>query len=597
LAFIGDDKVEEIRQRADIFEVISSHTQLKRAGRNYVGLCPFHQEKTPSFHVNTERQIFKCFGCQKGGDVIRFIMDVHGVTFPEALRQLADRYAIELPYQAGGQEGRGTREIILDLNGKAAQFYQSMLVDMERGSVAREYLDRRGVLDVMTHRFGLGWAPDSWDALYNEFRKTGVDIEKASQAGLLVKKTGGGLYDRFRGRLMFPIRNTAGKTIGFSGRILTGDDQAKYINSTESEIFNKSNSFYGIDLAIDAIRKSGRAILCEGNLDVIMLHQYGFPEALASLGTALTDSHVRRLVRSSDNVFIIFDGDEAGQKAMRRALELFLPLDVQPRCVVLPDGNDPDSYLRSEGAQALQNLIGQAPTLIEFAVDRSLRMHPQDNEGRAKAVVEIIPVLSHIGNAVLQDLWIKTVAEKAGVGSDALRRQMMAAKRPRPTEASPDKSRPEANKSLKTDPEVGLTRLLINYPRYALQFAQEDIAALFTNPSLKMLAEKISETAINSQASEDFSLSSIVGHIEDAALQDEVAGWALDDGGIGEGQSALAYKDFSRKIKAAGLKRRLDEIDRTIKNTAQSDDEMKRSLLLEKQKIKSRLDSDLNDGY
>ncbi len=575
MAIVPPEKVDEIRRRADILEIAQRRTQMKKAGRNWVGLCPFHEEKTPSFSINPERQIFKCFGCGKGGDVFNLVMELEGLTFPEALRSLAAQYGIEVNFEAGPASMSGvSREQYFSLNEIALKFYQRLLHHENQGDIAREYLHKRGISIDTAAKFRLGWAPDSWDALFNELKKKRASLEIAEKLGLIGRSDSGKYYDRFRTRLMFPIRNSASKTIGFSGRLLSQEKKAKYINSIESPIFNKGSNFYGIDLALEGIRKKKRVILCEGNADVIMLHQFNFTESVAALGTALTENHIRRLMRISSSIYLIFDGDEAGQKAMKRALELFLPMDVQPNCVVLPEGDDPDSFLRKKGPDAMEDLLEKSDSLISFVVDTTFRDLSQNNEGRSRAIDELTPLLLKINNAVLRNLWFKTIAERAGVSESALRQRISQGRRPYPQSGPAQRSAgPKQNPD--NDPERRLVRLLINYPRLATRFIEENIESEISNPSLKYISQRICDLALSSQSNGDYDLAAVIGDVRDRELQSHIAGWIMDNDGIEDREADRAFGDFVSRIKRRDIDFEIKELETAAKEMVHCGDESK----------------------
>ena len=357
MARFGQDKIEEVRTRADIVEIIGAQVRLRRAGRNFVGLCPFHNEKTPSFSVNAERGFFHCFGCGAGGTVFDFVMRVEGLTFLETLQSLARRYGITLPEPTGGSQGApaGERDSLALANQTAAEFFEHVLWKTEEGAGAREYLRTRGISDETARAFMLGFAPARPANLTAVMAKRGM-TEAAVKVGLVKRYDGRAPYDMFRARLMFPIRDAQGRVNGFSGRVLDAS-LPKYINSPESPIYSKARALYGINEARQTIAKDDRAIMVEGNIDVIALWQAGFKETVAPLGTALTVDQLRLLARYTQNIFACFDGDEAGRKASLRALEIFLGAGLLGRGIFLPTGFDPDTLVRDRGAQAFSELI------------------------------------------------------------------------------------------------------------------------------------------------------------------------------------------------------------------------------------------------
>ncbi len=373
MARYADDKLEEIRARADIADVIGAHVRLRRAGRNLVGLCPFHNEKTPSFSVNPERGFFHCFGCGAGGTVFDFVMRTEGLSFPEAVESLARRYGIALPERGGGATaaGAGERDAALRANQTAAEFFAHVLWNTPEGGGAREYLERRGVAPETARTFMLGFAPERQANLARALDKRGL-LAAAVRIGL-VRQDSGGTRDMFRARLMFPIRDAQGRVLAFGGRVL---DQRlpKYINSPESALYSKSRSVYGLCEARAAIAGADRAIVVEGYLDAIAMWQAGFKETVAGLGTALTVDQLRLLGRHTRNVFACFDGDAAGSKASLRALEIFLAAGfVEPRGIFIPTGFDPDTLIRERGAQAFADLVASAQSLVDYFLDQKAR--------------------------------------------------------------------------------------------------------------------------------------------------------------------------------------------------------------------------------
>ncbi|HOW57138.1 MAG TPA: DNA primase, partial [Smithellaceae bacterium] len=337
-----DSKIEEIKSRLDIVELVSEYLTLKKAGRNFVGSCPFHQEKTPSFTVNREKQIFYCFGCGEGGNAITFLMKIANMTFPEALKSLAEKTGVVLPPRTASREGRGKdslRESIVDLNRRAAQYYVRELYG-PAGREAREYLQKREITEETINNFRLGYAPENWRSLTDYLDGSGLSLKIAEQAGLVVAGKDGGYYDRFRGRLIFPIENIFGEVIAFGGRILA-KGEPKYLNSPESPVYIKGKNLYGLVKAKEEIRKKGCALIVEGYFDLISLWNAGIGNVVATLGTALTRDHLDLLRRYTVDVVALFDPDEAGRKALDRSLDLFLAADMRARALILPGEDDP----------------------------------------------------------------------------------------------------------------------------------------------------------------------------------------------------------------------------------------------------------------
>jgi DNA primase len=409
LSRIPETAIHEIRNRADIVSLVSRYVELKQAGRNWKGLCPFHNEKTPSFNVNSDRQIFHCFGCQEGGDVIAFLMKHDGLSFPEAARSLAGELGIEIPEERGAPEaGLGTR--IYEANEIAQELYREALRKPE-GEIARSYLTSRGFDGAAADRFGIGFAPARWDAVAERLRKKRIAGDLGVKAGLLAeRKSGSGHYDRLRGRLTFPIQDVRGRVIGFGGRALEADQEPKYLNTPESPVFQKRNTFYGYPDALESIRRSGRVILCEGYFDRIAFARADLGEALATCGTALTADHGIQLRRRSREIVLVFDGDSAGQQATEKALAVLLPHGLRVRAVSIPEGLDPDDYLSREGAAALRKLVDEAPDALELSIRNALRQGTTSPDQKADAVAHVAPLVARVADAVSRDEYVRRLA-------------------------------------------------------------------------------------------------------------------------------------------------------------------------------------------
>ena len=353
--------IDRVREATDLVAVISEHVRLKKAGRAMKGLCPFHQEKTPSFHVNPDRQIFKCFGCGAGGDVFRFLMDAEKMTFPEAIELLAGKSGIPLPRAGWAPAEEPSVFPVLEW---AASFYRGELAG-RTGGPARDYLVRRGILPETVDRFGLGWAPPGWDALLKAAERR-FSPGLLARAGLVVENERGGYYDRFRGRLTVPIRTPLGRTVGFGARTL-GDEEPKYLNSSETEVFQKGKILYGLPEAKASFKNTDEAIVVEGYMDAMALSQGGIQNVVASCGTAFTENQAALLRRYVERAVLLFDGDAAGIRAAWKSAGTFLAAGLGVRIVGLPSGHDPDSFVRDEGVEKLSIRIAEAPGVVGFA--------------------------------------------------------------------------------------------------------------------------------------------------------------------------------------------------------------------------------------
>jgi DNA primase len=412
--------LEQIRAASDIVDVIGSYLPLKRAGANFTALCPFHKEKTPSFNVNPHKQIFHCFGCHKGGDVFTFVKEFENITFPEAVKRLADRAKIPLEYEQhpGEQQSRHLKDSLLQIHEQITQRWQNALANEAAGQLARDYLGKRGVSAEATKLFRLGAAPDAWDDTVNWAKSKGHELALVEKAGLILRKEGSeNYYDRFRGRLMFPICDEQGRVIGFSGRVLAGDEKtAKYVNSPETPIFTKSKVFYGLDKSKRALLDAGFAVVCEGQLDLIACFMAGVQNVVAPQGTAFTADHARILKRYVDGVVLCFDSDEAGQNAAVRSLDHLLASGLAVRVAVVPAPHDPDSFIKANGGGAFRGLVEQAEGFFDYFLNRLCRENDvTTDQGRMFVVKSMLTALQKTGNTILLDDYGKKTAQQLGI--------------------------------------------------------------------------------------------------------------------------------------------------------------------------------------
>ena len=435
--------LEQVRAASNIVEVIGAVLPLKRAGANFVALCPFHREKTPSFNVNPQRQIFHCFGCHKGGDVFTFIAEYENVGFGDAARRLAERARIPIEFEGGGDDsgGRALKEKLLQIHEQITQRWQSALTNEASGEPARAYVQKRGLSAEAVKLFRLGFAPAVWDDTVNWGKSKGYDLPLLEQAGLILHKEGESrYYDRFRGRLMFPICDEQGRVVAFSGRVIEGDEKtAKYVNSPETAIFTKSRVLFGLDKSKRALLEAKTAIVTEGQLDMIATYLGGILNVVAPQGTAFTADHARILKRYVEEVVLCFDSDTAGQGAAVRSFEALLTAGLAIRVAVLPAPHDPDSFLKTFGADALRQLIQAAPTFFDFYLERLCQLNdPATDRGQAAILQGMSEVVNRTGNQVLIDTYAQKTALRLAVAADAVRNEFKRRARtssgPRPKE-------------------------------------------------------------------------------------------------------------------------------------------------------------------
>jgi DNA primase len=411
--------VREIKEKNDIVAVISEYTTLKRSGRGMLGLCPFHSEKTPSFNVNPDKQFFYCFGCGKGGDVISFIMKAENLDFIGAAKRLAGRAGVVWPEQPSASENDRKLEQLCRIAKLAAAFFHRCLLRTENGLKARQYLEKRNITPVVWERFNLGYAPAGWHNLTEVFRQKGVSLELAENVGL-VGFGENGYYDRFRDRLIFPIYDIKGNVTGFGGRVFD-DSHPKYLNSPESVLFHKSNCLYGLNSALDTIRKKRQVILVEGYFDVIQAHQAGFTQTVASLGTALTKEQVKVIKRFAVEAVLAYDGDNAGQNAIQKGIELCGEGGLAVTILTLPSGDDPDSLLKKGGADIFESMLNQRANPVDYKIAAVIRNHDLNTpEGKAGAVKEVLPQLAAVDSTIAREAYIRRIARELGVSETAV---------------------------------------------------------------------------------------------------------------------------------------------------------------------------------
>lgn len=409
--------VAEIKARLRIEDIVGRHVRLRRVGQRLVGPCPFHQETKPSFSVNPDQGLYYCFGCQAAGDVIEFYRAIHGLDFMDAVAALAEEAGVELRLGPGSATG-SSRKRLLEMHALATRAFREALAGPE-GATVREYVARRGIEPAVVETFALGFAPASWDFLWRRLRAAGFSAHEAAQAGLVTEKERGGAYDRFRGRLMFPIWNLSGQVIAFGGRALADEDGPKYLNSPETPLFTKGDHLYGLFQARRAVAAQGRVLLTEGYVDVLALHQFGFPASCGILGTALTLEQTRRLAGFAGGVDLVLDGDAAGRKAACRSAEMLLSQGLACAVIELPDGEDVDSFLRRFGAAALEELRRKAVDGVDYCV-RWVRAH----HNPAETVAWAVGFLRSIPRLDLQAYFVPRIAGALGLAEQELRRAM-----------------------------------------------------------------------------------------------------------------------------------------------------------------------------
>ena len=521
--------ISELVERNDIVDVVSSYVRLgKKSGANLFGLCPFHSEKTPSFSVAPDKQIYHCFGCGKGGGVINFIMEIENLSYPEAVEFLARRAGMTIPEENDSAESR-RRARMLSLNKDAARFFHEQL-NAPSGKPARDYMDKRRISPGLARRFGLGFAPDSWDSLEKAMLKSGYSDYELFEAGLVRKGKKSGFYDTFRNRLMFPVIDVRGNVIGFSGRIL-GDGEPKYMNSPETLVFNKSRNLFALNLAKKS--KSGYIILSEGNIDVVSLHQAGFDSAVASLGTSLTPEQARLLSRYTDQIIIAYDNDGAGIKASQRAISILEKLDLKVKVLRLEGAKDPDEFIQRKGADAFRNLLEASENQLDYRLNAVTSKYDLTvDEQKVAFLKEATDLVARLPGPVERQVYAMRVASLSGVAEDAVtaevkrRRARLVRKSYRDTEreeSQPERQFQPGPRALHYDDpgsaaaEEGLIRLLYLDPALGRSAELPDPAE-FSAPVLGRIYAALREKIDSGQDVSTASMSAVLSQEEMSLL-------------------------------------------------------------------------------
>jgi DNA primase len=581
---IAPEKIEEVKRRADIVDLVSEYVTLKKGGRNFLGLCPFHKEKTPSFTVSREKQIFYCFGCGEGGNVLTFLMKMNNMSFPEAVRFLAGKTGVVIPeriFTREEKESSRTREEISRINRMAAKYFSENLFS-KVGNGARAYLGKRGIHDEVIKEYSLGYATEGWRNLKEYFEKSKISLKLLERAGLIIPKTNGGgsYYDRFRGRLMFPIEDVSGNVIAFGGRIL-GEGEPKYLNTPESPVFIKGRNLYGLNRTKEDIRRKGYAILVEGYFDLITLWGAGWRNVVATLGTALTKDHIDLIRRYTNEVIVLFDPDLAGKKALARSIELFLSGNVRAKAVVLPDGYDPDLYVRTNGSESLKEIIGRAQSMIDYYIENLIGKVSTVEEKR-DALREAVSFIINIDNKCERDLFIRRVSEKLGINQELLTKEVN--RTVKASTVNPGAVSTEPDMDIDTV-ELSLIHIMLEYPHKIPEIVQKNILNCFLSANLKSLAKRLTDS-FEKEGSESFDAPLFVQTIENDGIRQKLLKKMINENPYDEGIVERIIMDAMKQVKRKWYKEKGRILTREIKKADESgDNELSNRLLAEKERL------------
>lgn len=578
---IPEERIEEIRNRVNIVDLVSEYVTLKKAGRNYLGSCPFHKEKTPSFTVNAEKQIYHCFGCGEGGNAFSFLMKINNMTFPETVRHLAGKLGIPLPAREFTPEEKGRedlREILLRVNRLAAGYYARTL-RLPAGTRGKAYLEKRGIKPEVIETFQLGYAPEGWRNLRDHLQREKVSLKHAEQAGLLVSRKDGDYYDRFRGRLMFPIEDVNGNVIAFGGRII-GEGEPKYLNSPESAIYVKGRNLYGLARAKNAIRRDETLIIVEGYFDLLALWNHGIPNVAATLGTALTREHVDLIRRYTGAVALTFDTDTGGKAALERSMSLFLERGLRAKAVVLPDGKDPDEFISKHGKEAFLEEIGRARALVDYYIDEVIGQGTNIDDRRG-ALKDAIPFMAGISDAAERGQFMKRVSERLGVDEELVRSEVS---RHRPAGRQEEAPAPRRVTTGIDRVELALIQMMIENPSRIRDVIQSNILAFFMSDVLKSLGETIAASHGEGEAP---SLAGMVERIENRAVREKLLELTVSAGQPDSAVRDRLFDDTVRRVKERWYKERQRDLRvRLLRAQEAGDQELFNRLLDEKERLR-----------
>jgi DNA primase len=597
MAGISPATLERIRAASDIVDIIGAHLPLKKAGANFTALCPFHKEKSPSFNVNPHKQIFHCFGCHKGGDVFTFVKEYENIGFVDAVRRLAERAKIPLGFDQNpaAQESRHLKDQLLDIHEQLTQRWQNCLANEAAGQLARDYVAKRGVSADAIKLFRIGAAPEAWDDTVNWGKSKNYDLTTVEKAGLIIRKEEtGNYYDRFRGRLMFPICDEQGRVIGFSGRVLSGDEKtAKYVNSPETPIFTKSKVFFGLDKSKRAILDAGYAIICEGQLDLIACFTNGVQNIVAPQGTAFTEQHARIIKRYANEVVLCFDSDNAGQNAIVRSLDHLLASGLAVRVAVVPAPHDPDSFIKASGGVAFAELVKNAEGFFDYYLNRLCATNEiTSDKGRLAILRSISEAVHKTGNSVLIDTYAQKTALRLGVPPESVRAEFK--KNPAP-QTAPRASEEDSFESAEPATEIAppspiefhLLKLLLLHDELVATIALHLDANWVLHPHVRQLVG----LRLEAQEHETWhNLAEFLDHCESAEQRSLVTEAVAEERKIPNPETQLA--DVTLKLRNQFLDRQVGALTQKISQPEISDDE-KVSLLREQMKLKEQKRSPL----
>lgn len=585
--FLSEDKISEIKDGCSIVEVISDYISLKKSGVNYKGLCPFHAEKTPSFIVNEEKKIFHCFGCGAGGNVFNFLMKFEHLSFPDAVKEAARRAGISLPLRMvefkSEEKAEGNAEL-LKINQSASDYFREILCTSKEGERGRKYLVKRGIDKGIAEEFKLGFAPNRWDGLLTFLSDKGILREDLQQLGLVISREDRkGFYDRFRNRLIFPIADFKGRVVGFGGRAIEAEEP-KYMNSPDSPVYTKGYHVYGLHVSLPSIHKTDQAIIVEGYFDLLSMYQHGIKNVVATLGTALTPHQIKLLKRYTKNLIIIFDSDEAGEKAAMRSLPLFLDEGISPQMVLLPAGFDPDTFTQKDNGEAMRNKLREPLSLLDVFFGQVFTANDAYSiKGKLKIIEEVVPMVSRIRDRTERELYIQRVSQRLGVKEEIIFQKMKREDRSERSESTGKAL--ELSEARKV--EKMMVRLMMYYPQLIPQIQKEAITDDLSTDSCRKLVAII----IDKFASEKgFDPTSLMNDVVEDELRGLLSECLFDEEPLENVAELL--QSCMQKIRLHKMGKEIQRLNAMINKAQDEKDEgLLREFLLYKQElVKKRKD-------
>ncbi|RPJ07826.1 MAG: DNA primase, partial [Deltaproteobacteria bacterium] len=586
-----------VKQAVDIVDVVGQVVPLRRAGNRHVGICPFHKEKTPSFHVDSENQFYYCFGCGSGGDVFSFVMKHQNVTFGDALKYLAERYHIALPEKeyadgasrAVAEVSRKERQELYSVLKFASDYFYGQLHHGEKGRIAKEYLAKRALPDDVVETEKLGYATPDWDGLLRHMEKAGVDLELGVKAGLLAKssKDENRLYDRFRNRLIFPIKDDHGQFVAFGGRSLSSEtqDEPKYLNSPETSVYHKGRMLYQLPRAREACRQVRQVVLVEGYMDLLAFHAQGFYRVVATLGTALTVHQVRLLSRFTSEVVLSYDGDEAGERAMLRALPIFLQEELPVSCVRFPEGMDPDDFLKTKGLPAFEALVDQRYELGTYSIRKTLEGWDGSTGGKANVLTELQPLFEVVRQPLLISEYLRLISDRLSLSEEVIQKQLRHGRRQSAKHSSlPESALPA--KMVHGQPSAGLEdsilRVMVKYPALIEEVNVSGALDYFQESRIRSIAQVLVQVPRPPHAA--FDAASVYESLPDPEQKELFSRFLLESGDLSEAR--LHIQDWLEALCERRTKRERSALTEALRQAERNGDEARvRHILLEIQNL------------